>query len=142
MTTVTANTNLFEQATRAKLRFSSPQGQLSVEDLWDLPLTGKGNQANLDDLYKNQHALVKASTDQVSLVTPTKKVDDVDELKLEVVKHITLVLIAERDAKVSARKRAEQKRHLQSLLAQKELQAMEGQSMDELRAQIAALSDD
>ena len=28
--------NLFEMATRNKMRFSSTKGELSVEDLWDL----------------------------------------------------------------------------------------------------------
>ena len=31
--------NLFEQAARKKIRFSTPKGQLLAEDLWDLPLT-------------------------------------------------------------------------------------------------------
>jgi hypothetical protein len=37
--------NIFEQATRAKIRFSTPVGMLSVEDLWDLPLTSTQGQA-------------------------------------------------------------------------------------------------
>ena len=30
---------MFEQAARLKLRFETSRGLLSVEDLWDLPLT-------------------------------------------------------------------------------------------------------
>ena len=32
--------NTYREASRAKLRFQSPRGSLSVEDLWDIPLTG------------------------------------------------------------------------------------------------------
>ena len=31
--------NLFERATLLKLRFTTEYGMISVEDLWDLPLT-------------------------------------------------------------------------------------------------------
>ena len=36
-------TDIFKQATKLKLRFSSVRGDLTVEDLWDLPLTSKSN---------------------------------------------------------------------------------------------------
>lgn len=40
--------DIFVQATRMKLRFSTPAGLMTVEDLWDLPLQ-KGK-VNLDAL--------------------------------------------------------------------------------------------
>ena len=51
--------NIFEMATRKKIRFNSPQGDLSTEDLWDLPLSSKVNgKANLDDIAKDLHRLL------------------------------------------------------------------------------------
>ena len=41
---------IFMKATQKKLRFDSTQGLLTVEDLWDLPLTGTNKKANLDDI--------------------------------------------------------------------------------------------
>ena len=38
--------NIFEQATRAKIRYHSPNGLIGVEDLWDLPLTSLNSVAN------------------------------------------------------------------------------------------------
>ena len=41
--------NIFEEATRSKLRFDSLAGKLSVEQIWDLPLKEKkGVVDNLD----------------------------------------------------------------------------------------------
>ena len=43
--------NIFEQASRAKLRFDSVKGQLVTEQLWDLPLQSKTN-FDLDTVAK------------------------------------------------------------------------------------------
>ena len=43
--------NMFEQATRNKLRFESTKGPLSVEQVWDAPLTSR-NGFSLDDIAK------------------------------------------------------------------------------------------
>lgn len=37
------NISIFEQASRQKLRFETSAGKLSIEDLWDLPLTSNNN---------------------------------------------------------------------------------------------------
>ena len=42
--------NIFEQATRQAFRFESPKGFLTVEDLWNLPLTNNTGRANLDGI--------------------------------------------------------------------------------------------
>ena len=66
--------NIFEQATRAKIRFSTPVGMLSVEDLWDLPLTSARARANLDDVARLLDAELK-STSSVSFVNDVSEVN-------------------------------------------------------------------
>lgn len=60
---------MFQQATRLKLRFSTSQGQLTVEDLWDIPLTSTRN-ASLDSIAIDLHIQAKGASDIVSFVTP------------------------------------------------------------------------
>lgn len=59
---------LFELATRQKLRFASPKGLLTVEDLWDLPMTGN---TSLDSVSKLANRDVKVSAEEsLSLMPP------------------------------------------------------------------------
>ena len=55
--------NLFLQATREKFRFESPKGDLSVEQLWDLPLTSRTG-FDLDTVAKTVNADLKASNEE------------------------------------------------------------------------------
>ena len=78
---------MFEKAVRLKLRFDSPQGLMSAEDLWDLPLTSsRPNKANLNDIAKEVSRELKASGEE-DFVNPTSKADETLQLKLEIVKH-------------------------------------------------------
>jgi hypothetical protein len=50
--------NIFEQATRRAIRFESAKGDLSVEQLWDLPLQSR-NQFDLDTVAKTVNRQLK-----------------------------------------------------------------------------------
>lgn len=128
--------DLFEQATRLKLRFDSSKGQLSVEDLWDLPLTSpSGNRANLDAIAIALHRATRDIAETVSFVTPAETNGNSELLlKFEVVKYVIRVRVAERDQAKEAAERKEKKQRLLALIAQKQDEELAGKSVDELRA--------
>jgi hypothetical protein len=131
---------MFEQASRLKIRFATPQGLLSVEDLWDLPLTAKGRHAataNLDDIAIALHTKLK--NDDVSFVTDVTKPDPKAALAFEIVKHVIKVRLDEKRQAEDAKARVDQKQKILGLMAQKEDAELAGKSLDELRALVAAL---
>ena len=133
----------FEQATRQKLRFASVKGQLSVEDLWSLPLTTSqpAVKPSLDEIAKQLNRELKEAEHEVSFVAPAASTagQKQNELRFTIVKHIITTLIAERDAASRERDRAAQKQKIMEIMARKKDQAMEDMSEAELAAALAAL---
>ena len=129
MTTTNTET-LFEAASRQKLRFDSKVGQLSVEDLWDLPLTS-ATKANLDQIAVDLNRQLKGTEE--SFVSTGKK-NTVLELKFEIVKHIIGVRVAENQAKVDLRERAARKEQIETLIEEKKSEGLKALSLDELEA--------
>jgi predicted RNA-binding Zn ribbon-like protein len=129
----------FERATRLQLRFDSPQGQLSVENLWDLPLTSNNEKrANLDDIAIALDRKLK-DTATTSFVKKTVSPADTTRLKFDVVLHIITVRQAEAEAETQKKLNADKKQQLLAILAQKENEALAGKSVEELRALIDTL---
>jgi len=130
---------MFEKAVRLKLRFDSPQGLMSAEDLWDLPLTSsRPNKANLNDIAKEVSRELKASGEE-DFVNPTSKADETLQLKLEIVKHVIHVIQAENEAARELANKREKKARLLELIAHKQDQELEGKSVEELTAMVEAL---
>lgn len=132
--------NLFEQATRLKLRFASPVGALKIEDLWDLPLTSKTGRANLDDIARAYSRELK-SQDEESFVEKPAKRDKLLQLGFDLVKHIIDVKIAERDAIKAAADKKAKKDKIMELIVKKKDEAMGAMSVEELQKQLEALAD-
>jgi hypothetical protein len=120
---------MFEQASRGKLRFETQKGLITVEDLWDLPLSGKG--INLDDIAVGLYNQLRNS-DRVSFVSKTSNRNDEIQLKFDVVKHVIDVKMAERDAEAELAKRKATKQRILELIAQKQDQELAGKSIEEL----------
>lgn len=131
---------MFETATRIKLRFESPKGLLSVEDLWDLPLTAtSAAKANLNDIAKGVSRQLKDNGDE-DFVDTNKKADAVLQLKLDIIKHIIAVRQTEKDTAQQAAAKREQKHRLLELIARKKDAEMEGKTVEELEAMVNQLS--
>lgn len=126
--------NIFEQAARAKLRFDSPKGSLSAEDLWDLPLTStKG--VNLDSIARAHYLQLRSGND-ISFVNAGTATNVTDQLRFDIVKHVIVTKIAENAAANDAAKRKEKKQHLLGIIAQKEGEALTSMSIDDLRKMV------
>ena len=106
----------FEKIARLKLRFESSAGNLTVEQLFDLPLTGGG--VNLDDIARGLHRKVRDQDSDGSFVTPAKGPDEALLLAFDVVKAVIASRVAERDALMTARDNAEKKRNIMAVIAQ------------------------
>lgn len=128
---------MFQKASRKKLRFESPQGLLSVEDLWDLPLQSP-KAANLDDIAKALFRKVK-DQDDVSFVVKSKTQDDTLQLKFDIVKHIIDVRLAEAEIAETAKANKMKKQQILAIIAAKESEALMGSSLDELRKMAESL---
>lgn len=130
---------MFQQAARLKLRFITPVGNLTVEDLWDLPLTTtKANKASLDDVARSLHLQLQSNAD-ISFVNTSPKTDQTVQLSFDIVKHIIDVRLAENAAEAAKKANKDRKQHLLGILAQKENESLSQLSLEELRAAINAL---
>ena len=129
---------MFERATRLNLRFDSSMGPLMIEDLWSLPLTSGTRKANLDDIAKAQFALLKSDAN-VSFVEPTRKSNDIDQLKFDIVKHIIDARLAENALAAAAKANREKKQLILGIIAQKENETLLGASLDDLKKMAEAL---
>ena len=129
---------MFEKATRLKLRFDTAAGLLSVEDLWDLPLTSTKGRANLDDIARGLNKQLK-SGDDVSFVVTDRKSDETIQLKFDLVKHVIDVRLVENQAVLLQKERAEKKQRIMSIIADKQDESLKSMSLDDLKKLMADL---
>jgi hypothetical protein len=125
-----SDTNIFEQATRASLRFKTDRGELTTEQVWDLMLT------SLDSLARGVNKELKDVSEE-SFIPKAKsaaqtKHQKLLELRLEILKHIIAVKIEEADAKEAAAVKAAKRTKILEALAEKDDDALKGKTREEL----------
>ena len=91
---------MFEKSSRLKLRFETDRGNVSVEDLWDMPLTSRAT-TSLDDVAKQLHRSLKENEEE-SFVIEKSGANEMLEMKFSVVKHVIKVRLAEQAASENA----------------------------------------
>ena len=125
---------MFEKATKNKYRFASAKGNLTVEDLWDLPLT-HARSLNLDDFAKDLDKDIKEN-DVTSFVTTTTAVNDELEIKFAIVKHIIKVKLTEAAAARLAMENKRRRQQILCLINDKKNDELRGKTIEELEAMI------
>jgi hypothetical protein len=137
MSTGTSIQDMFEQASRLKIRYETPLGMLSVEDLWELPLTNRsGRGTSLDSIAMELHRASRDAAEVTSFVDPLieNKTAGRLALRFEIVKYIIGVRVRERDELKAAADRREKKQRVLELIARKEEGELGEKSIEELRA--------
>lgn len=131
--------NKFITATRNKIRYTSVRGELSTEQLWDVPLRSKDG-FDLNAVAKAANATLKALTEESFVATERTPTVVTAELRLEIVKYVIQVRLDEEEA---AKTRAENKIErdkLLAILAEKQAGKLSELSERELQKRINALS--
>jgi hypothetical protein len=126
---------IFEKATREKFRYQSAKGLLTTEQLWELPLTAKSG-FSLDDVAKAVNAELKAIDTESFVATETNPAKATLETKLEVVKHVIAIRLAEDQAAKAAAAKKLEKEKLLAVLGRKQDAVLENLTEAELLARI------
>ena len=124
--------NIFEIAVREKYTYNF-RGLIKTEDLYDLKLT------DLDTIYKGLKSdLAQLGEDSLIDSVDTEAKETINN-KIEIVKAVVLYKIEVKKSLEEAKTKAETKRRLKDLIAQKKNEELEGKSLDELEAMLASL---
>ena len=125
--------NLFELATKNNYQFPF-RGMINVIDLWTLSIT------NLDSVFKILNAEVKKSEEESLLSVKTKEDEELSN-KIEIVKHIVTVKLAEKEARENTKKNKEMRQRLLEIKAKRQDAALEDMSDEDLDKMLAELGE-
>lgn len=128
--------NLILKAVRNKFRFESKAGLLSVEQLFDLPLTSN-TKANLQDTAREISRQLREVEED--FVGKKAEADQLLQDKLEIVKGVIEIRQAEAQAKAERDKKSEQRQKLSELIERKRDSELEGKSLEELQELLKSL---
>lgn len=124
--------NLFEIATRNRYRFNY-KGVMTVEDLWSLRVE------DLDAIFKMLNRQ-KKTADEDSLLA-TKSAEDQDLAnKIDIVRYIVSVKLAEAAERVSAAEKKGQRDKIMEIVAKKKDKALEDMGIEDLMKKLEELN--
>ena len=128
--------DLFITAIRNKYRYPTERGELTTEDLWDVPLTSRDG-FNLDAIAVGIYNTMDQSS--ISFVQHKTVANQLLANKLEVVKHIISVKLSDAAEAEAAELRREKKQKLLALKARKQDEVLANLTEEELDAELAKL---
>jgi len=126
-----SDVNLFELASRMKFRFDTTKGQLSVEDLWDIPMTGK---VSLDAIAIDLNKKLKDTNE--SFVVQKSSANKIIEYKFDLVKYVIQTRLAEIEARQKEKENKEKKQKILQIIEEKENESLKNMSIEELKKMI------
>jgi len=124
--------NLFEIATRNRYRFNY-KGVMTVEDLWSLRVE------DLDAIFKMLNRQKKTSDEDSLLATKSAEDQDLAN-KIDIVRYIVSVKLAEAADRVSAAEKKAQRDKILEIVAKKKDKALEDMGIEDLMKKLEELN--
>jgi hypothetical protein len=133
-----SNDSTFLAATRLKLRFPSAKGDLSIEQLWDIPLTSK-NGFSVNDVAVSINREFKSLEEESFVDVFSNPRRDQLALSLEVIREVIRIRQSEARERSNAAARESLKRQIKDAIATKRQEALTSGSVEELEAKLREL---
>lgn len=130
--------NMFEYAARNALRFPSSKGQLTAEQLWQVPLRSRDD-FNLNMIAKLASKDLKETAEENFVESSKTPEHSRNELVLNIIKHVIATKLGEEEAARTRAERKQEKEKLLNILAEKQAGKLSELSEKELQKRIAAL---
>lgn len=125
---------MFEKASRLKLRINTNKGVITVEDLWELPLTStRSNVLSLQTVARGIAATIRNEVEEDFVGEATNE-NVIADLQMGIVKHVIAVKKVENAAKVAACANITHNAQIDDLIAAKHFEAKKEMTIEELQA--------
>lgn len=133
--------NLFEIASRQGYRYPTIKGDITTDDLWDLPLTStKGVSLDSVAIAINEELQEAQSTSFVVTTVKSLKKEHLAR-KLEVVKHVIAYKMDLAEKQKNSAEKQEKKRIILEAIANKQKEGLNSMSEEELKKALTELSE-
>lgn len=124
---------MYKQAAQLKLRFETPKGVLSAENLFDLSMT------DLSTTIKKVNAQLKkeqTTDNELAFLEGTDIVESQNSLRFKILKDVYMTKKDARDAAALDYEKKQKKQRIAEIIAKKKEEALESMSIEELEAML------
>jgi hypothetical protein len=130
--------NLFLLASRKKFRFPSDRGDLTVEQLWDIPLTSRTG-FSVNNIAIAVNSELKSLEEESFVETSQNPRRDDLRAMLDILKAIIAVRQEEAKKRSEAAERASMREQIREAIEIKKREGLASASLEELHAKLAEL---
>jgi len=135
---------LFIKATRVKLTFSTARGNISILDIWDIPLNSN-NGFDLENIAQDLYRKTKEEENTISFTRQKKrktKEESLNSLRFDIVKYIIDIKLEEKEKEQRRIERNKERERLLALIAEKQEDKLKSKSLKKLEEELAKLDEE
>ena len=133
--------NVFEIAAKNKYRFKTQSGNLTVEDLFDLPIKSDTNKLNLYSIAKSLAKGLGETDNELlsSIFNESVKVNTDTKNMFDIVQRVVEIKREENEKRATKAKNKADKERLLEILAKKQDQSLESLTEEQILAKLKEL---